>query len=111
MAILGFGRFGEFLGKLFVKAGYEVVAYSKSDRSVEAYGVGCTAFYSSIEELADKEGPTVDVLIISVSILSFKKVVDMVPWHKFGDCLVVDVLSVKTYPKVCARVCVKGVPQ
>lgn len=41
----------------------------------------------------------VDVVILSVSILSFKSVLDSLPLDLFRGKLVVDVLSVKTHPK------------
>ena len=40
LGIVGFGNFGQFLAKTFIKQGHQVVAVSKDDRSAVAKSIG-----------------------------------------------------------------------
>jgi len=110
LGIIGFGNFGQFLAKRFVKD-YAVLASSRSDNSKAAQELG-VEWCSSLDALLEREP---DILIVSVSILSFegqmKKVrerMDAVSEARVAKggkpivwrTLVVDVLSVKVHAKV-----------
>jgi prephenate dehydratase len=70
VAIIGFGTFGQFLAKLWVQRGHQVYAQSRTDYSELAEAMGAT-YVKTAAELVPFE---VDVVVISVSILSFAKV-------------------------------------
>ena len=98
IGIVGFGRFGQFLAETFNRhVGVTVCACSRSDYSTLAAKMG-VLFYRSTEDML-RSG--VDVLIISVSILSFQKVMSYLPKDllKVSNPLVCDVLSVKNHAK------------
>lgn len=99
IGIIGFGNFGQFLGKRFVEAGHTVSAWSRDDVHAQAKAIG-VHFVSDIQELC---GAGCEVMILSMSILSFGEVVQGLPLEKLAGCLVVDVLSVKAYPKEFLR--------
>ena len=104
IGIIGFGRFGQFIGKSFTKYG-NVVGTSRSDYTEVAKTMG--AMYIPLSNL---EGFTMeddmDVIVIAVSIVSFEDTVkDLVPHLRKrlaekGTCpLIVDVLSVKEHAR------------
>jgi aspartate/methionine/tyrosine aminotransferase/prephenate dehydrogenase/prephenate dehydratase len=93
VGIIGFGRFGQFIGEQMVNYGFQVYATSRSNYTDESKKIGVTFLnYDEFIKL------NVDVVIIATSILSFEKVVDSYPIDYWEDKLVVDVLSVKVYP-------------
>mmetsp|Transcript_37014 Transcript_37014/g.115227 ORF Transcript_37014/g.115227 Transcript_37014/m.115227 type:complete len:501 (+) Transcript_37014:345-1847(+) len=101
VGILGYGNFGQFLGKQLAKD-CEVFGQSRGDYSQAAARDG-VAWCRSIEELLEQR---LDVLIISVSILSFESMVrklvealSKVENPSASKMLVVDVLSVKVHAK------------
>jgi len=101
LAILGFGNFGQFMAKKLV-LDFDVFAWSRSDQSGAARGMGVTWFPTIAELLAQR----IDILIISVSILSFESVMRNVvsamssPEGSVSKgALVIDVLSVKVHAK------------
>ena len=97
IAIIGFGRFGQFIAERFVKSGAEVVATSRSDYRKEAREIG-VKFEESVGDIFDKYA--VDVVVISVSILSFEStVLTLAPYLSGRDILVSDVLSVKEHAR------------
>jgi exosome complex component RRP43 len=94
VGILGFGRFGQFLGKELVKR-FKVVATSRSsyENIANSYNI------KWCNTLNDFFSNKLDYLIISTSILSFEKIIKKVSHYNLKDTLVVDVCSVKTFPK------------
>eukprot|EP00002_Diphylleia_rotans_P006763 TRINITY_DN1614_c0_g1_i1.p1 TRINITY_DN1614_c0_g1~~TRINITY_DN1614_c0_g1_i1.p1 ORF type:complete len:584 (+),score=123.88 TRINITY_DN1614_c0_g1_i1:74-1825(+) len=95
IAIYGFGNFGQFLASRFLLRGHTVFAASRSDYSEKAAKMG-VHYFEKVELLA-QENP--DVLILAVSIPSFKETIATVPLTLFQNSLIVDVLSVKSFPK------------
>lgn len=105
IGVLGFGRFGQFIAKTFVKYG-EVVATSRSDYTVIANAMGVK--YVSMANLGDFLAEDLDVIVVSVSITSFESTIKQLVPHletylneslsPIGP-LIVDVLSVKEHPR------------
>lgn len=106
IGVVGFGRFGQFIARTFSKHG-RVVATSRSDYTDLANGMGVTYIpLSDPEAFLDQN---LDVIVLATSIVSFEGTVsDLVPFLKkriarmAGNdrCpLIVDVLSVKDYPR------------
>lgn len=104
IGIIGFGRFGQFIGKSFSKYG-NVIGTSRSDYTKIASEMGAKYIpLSNLEEFAMEED--MDVIVIAVSIVSFEDTVkDLVPHlqkrlEEKGSCpLIVDVLSVKEHAR------------
>jgi len=94
IAIVGFGNFGQFLAQRFVRQGHQVVGSSRTDYSAVAQTIGAR-YYANVNEMMDV-GP--DVVIFATSIMSLRKVLDHFPIDRLAGLLVVDVLSVKSYP-------------
>ena len=96
VGIVGFGTFGQFLARAFIKHQWRVVATSRTDYTAEAAAMG-------VEYCTDVDGfvqQRPDVVVLAVSILSFQDTVASFPWSSLpSSCLVVDVLSVKLHPK------------
>lgn len=95
IGIEGFGSFGQFLAKTFVRQGHSVFVHSRSDYSALSAQLGVTWVPKS-EGFA---AAGLDVLVLSMSILSFEESVVAFPWEQLKNCLVVDVLSVKEHPR------------
>jgi len=99
IAIIGFGNFGQFLAKEFTKK-HLVLATSKSCYAKEAAALGCEWVpWDQMDSLFTKR--SVDVILISTSITSFKSVVKSLSKEMLRQCspLVTEVCSVKTFPK------------
>lgn len=96
IGIIGFGNFGQFLAKTFVR-NHSVYGCSRADYSSQAKELGVHFSHTVEEMFAAADG--LDCLVISVSILSFEKVVRAIPTELLNNVLVVDVLSVKMLPK------------
>eukprot|EP00656_Telonema_subtile_P013871 TRINITY_DN17055_c0_g1_i4.p1 TRINITY_DN17055_c0_g1~~TRINITY_DN17055_c0_g1_i4.p1 ORF type:complete len:445 (+),score=95.22 TRINITY_DN17055_c0_g1_i4:118-1452(+) len=98
IAIVGFGNFGQFLARRFIKAGQIVQATDFiTDQSEAAAAMGVRYVHADPSALLNAD---VDVVIISVSVLSFVTVLSsMIPLELLKGKLVVDVLSVKTHPR------------
>ncbi|XWS70757.1 hypothetical protein CRYUN_Cryun03dG0076300 [Craigia yunnanensis] len=96
IAIVGFGNFGQFLAKTFVRQGHSVLAYSRTDYSAVAQKLG-VSFFSDADDLCE-EHP--DVILLCTSILSIEKVLKSLPIQRLKrSTLFVDVLSVKEFPR------------
>lgn len=96
IGIVGFGRFGQFLAKTFIKRGHVVIATSRTDYNVRASRMG-VQYFQSMEQFVSVQ---LDVVLISTSILSFEKVIKAIPFEeKLSSSLIVDVLSVKSMAK------------
>jgi prephenate dehydratase len=92
LGIIGFGKFGQFLAKTFVKQN-EVYCMSKEDKSVIAKELKVK--YVPLFDAKAFAKVDCDILIISVSIISFEEVIRSLPRELLKGKLVVDVLSVK----------------
>ncbi|GFP96240.1 arogenate dehydrogenase 2 chloroplastic [Phtheirospermum japonicum] len=96
IAIVGFGNFGQFLGKAFVRQGHTVYAHSRSNYHSAAQSIGA-AFFSDLHDLCEQHP---DVILICTSILSTETVLRALPLQRLRrNTLFVDVLSVKEFPK------------
>lgn len=95
IGIIGFGNFGQFIGKTFVKY-HKVRAMSRTDASAEAKALGCE-YFAPYEQ--DAFFDDLDVVVFSTSILSFKEVLRGIPVEYLTGKLLVDVLSVKVHAK------------
>lgn len=95
IGIVGFGNFGQFLGARFASQGHRVIGTSRRDYSQQAADIGCS-FAENADKLLDCDP---DVVIFSTSIMSLTTVLEHFPVHRLTSRLVVDVLSVKLYPK------------
>jgi len=95
VAVIGFGTFGQFLARRWVRRGHYIFAQSRGDYTKVAEAMGVT-YVKTADELIDKQ---IDVLVLATSILSFDKVVRSLPAALLSKALVVDVLSVKGYAK------------
>jgi prephenate dehydrogenase len=122
IGIIGFGRFGQFMARTFVKHG-RVVVSSRTDYSDIAEGMGVT--YIPLSDPAAFLNENLDVVIMATSIVSFKDTVatfakdlrdfmmtlkdeegkaadlpeEMQPHTRRRLPLIVDVLSVKEHPR------------
>ena len=94
VGILGFGRFGQFLGKELVKR-FKVIATSRSsyENLANSYNI---KWCNTLDDFFSNK---LDCLIVSTSILSFEKIIKKVSNYNLKDTLVVDVCSVKVFPK------------
>lgn len=96
IGIIGFGRFGQFLAKTFVKHA-NIIAIDKDDQTSAAHELG-VEFFPFFQMSAFMRRP-LDVVLLSTSIDSFDEVVRLLPQQDLRGKLVVDVLSLKEYPK------------
>ena len=92
IGIIGFGKFGQFLAKTFVKNN-DVFCVDKDDMSSAARDIGCE-FYP-LFDLSAFSKLNLDVIILSVSIISFDEVLRSLPKELLRGKLIVDVLSGK----------------
>jgi prephenate dehydratase len=92
IGIVGFGKFGQFLAKTFTKD-HMVYCMDKDDMSATAKSIGCEFF--PLYDMTAFAKADLDVILFSVSIISFEEVIRLFPKDIFKGKLVVDVLSVK----------------
>lgn len=95
IAVVGFGNFGQFLGKTFAKQGHRVVGCSRGDYGEAARAIGCE-YVRDANALLDTDP---DVVVLCTSIMSLSAVLCRFPVDRLAGRLVCDVLSVKMYPK------------
>lgn len=96
IAVIGFGNFGQFLAKTLVRQGHEVLAHSRSDYAEAARRIG-VSFFPNADDLCE-EHP--EVILLCTSIISTEQVLLSLPLQRLKRrTLVVDVLSVKEFPK------------
>jgi aspartate/methionine/tyrosine aminotransferase/prephenate dehydratase/prephenate dehydrogenase len=88
IGIIGFGRFGKFLYEK-LKTYAKVSIYSRSIYDNEN-------FYSNIDTFLNQD---LDCVLFCNSIISFQEVIDKINPELIKDKLLIDVLSVKKYPK------------
>lgn len=95
IAIVGFGNFGQFLGAAFAARNHRVIGLSRGDYAAAAAAINC--------EYVRDPGALLDadpqVVLFCTSIMSFSSVVSRFPVSRLAGRLVVDVLSVKAYPR------------
>jgi aspartate/methionine/tyrosine aminotransferase/prephenate dehydratase/prephenate dehydrogenase len=94
VGIIGFGRFGQFIGEQMVNYGFQVYATSRTNYLELAKDKGI--YFLNKEDFLNLK---LDVVILATSILSFEDVLLSYPSNFWNNKLVVDVLSVKVYPK------------
>ena len=96
IGVVGFGNFGQFLTKRFIKGGHEVIATSRTDHSGIARELGAS-FFRDADDFCE-EHP--DVVIFCTSILSLEATMQAFPFQRLKrNTLFCDVLSVKQFPK------------
>lgn len=96
IAIVGFGNFGQFLAKAFIRRGHNVLAHSRSNYSSVAQFLG-VSFYLDPNDLCEQHP---DVILLATSIISTESVLRSLPLQRLRrSTLFVDVLSVKEFPK------------
>ena len=93
VGIIGFGRFGQFIGKKMAYYGFQVYCTSRKNYKELAQNIGITYL-----EKKDFEKESLDVVIFSTSIKSFIDVFNSYDISFWNNKLVCDVLSVKKYP-------------
>jgi prephenate dehydratase len=95
IAIIGFGKFGQFLAKTFAK-NHHVYCIDKDDMSNKAMELQCEEFFPLYDLTSSSFGKlNVDVILFAVSIISFEEVMRNIPKEILRNKLIVDVLSVK----------------
>jgi arogenate dehydrogenase (NADP+), plant len=96
IGIVGFGTFGQFLAKRLVAAGHTVLATSRSPYNDIAASMG-VQYFQDADDFCEAHP---DVVILATSILSLEKVLASLPVQRLKrSTLIVDVLSVKEFPK------------
>ena len=95
VGIIGFGRFGQFIAKKMVNYGFNIYATNRTNYSHIANKIGVNFIEDNFEKLEKK----LDIIIISVSINSFEKILKSYPIEFWKNKIIVDVLSVKIYPQ------------
>lgn len=98
IAIVGFGRFGQFVAEKLVKNN-NIFVTSRSNYTEKCQQIGAK-YYENFRSLSNDN--KIDILLISVSINSFRKVLDNLVSEtkdRLENLLVIDVLSVKDYPR------------
>lgn len=110
VGIMGFGNFGQFLAKEFLKQNHLVFATSRSSYVEVCAKMGVTWVDWSEGAKGLLEKHKVEVLLISTSIISFEQTIKSLPFEvmKAQGPLLVDVCSVKTFPK---RVMLESLPE
>ncbi|KAL4397831.1 hypothetical protein AHAS_Ahas01G0231200 [Arachis hypogaea] len=96
IAIIGFGKFGQFLATTLVRQGHTVLVHSRSDHSIAAKKLG-VSFFQNPDDLCE-EHP--EVILLCSSIISMERVLLTLPLQRLKrSTLFVDVFSVKEFPK------------
>lgn len=96
VGIIGFGRFGQFIGEEMVNYGFDVYATSRTNYFNEAKKINIT--FLEREKFQEEMKKSFHVIILATSILSFESVLNSYPKELWENKLVVDVLSVKSFP-------------
>eukprot|EP00803_Ostreobium_quekettii_P007905 evm.model.scf_1401.2 EVM.evm.TU.scf_1401.2 scf_1401:21296-26103(-) len=96
IGFVGFGKFGQFLAKRFSEQGHQIVAMSRSPHFSEAEELG-VEFCIDGHDFCESHP---DVVVLSTSIISLESVLESLPLQRLKrSTLMVDVLSVKEFPK------------
>ena len=78
IAVIGFGNFGQFLAKAFVRQGHTVLAHSRSNYSATAQKLE-VSFFSDPDDLCEQHP---EVVVLCTSILSTEKIIKTIQLHK-----------------------------
>ncbi len=95
IGIIGFGKFGQYISKRLMGK-HKVRAMSRAMFSSAGKSMGIP-YYNYLNHRIFFDG--LDVVLITVSIISFESVLRSIPSQCWEGKLVVDALSVKKYPK------------
>ncbi|KAH1066555.1 hypothetical protein J1N35_031542 [Gossypium stocksii] len=96
IAIIGFGNFGQFLSKTFLRHHHTLLAHSRTNYADLANRLG-VSFYADPHDLFEQHP---DVVLLSTSILSTETLLKKLPFQRLRrNTLFVDVLSVKEFPR------------
>lgn len=89
IGIIGFGAFGQFISRI-LKKDFDIIvrSYSKTDRKARQIGVEI----GNLREVAES-----DVIIISVPMRDFSKVLEEIKYFVKPNTLVIDVCSLKVF--------------
>ncbi len=90
IGIIGYGQFGRFVDEVFEQE-FNTLVYSRSNTIDNAK-------FFSIEEVCKA-----DFVIPCVPIASFKETLQLIKPHLRPETVVVDVCSIKVYPKTCLQ--------
>ena len=97
IGIVGFGTFGQFLAKRMRLQGHTVIATSRSARYLDLAQRMGVKYFQNVDDFCE-EHP--EVVVLCTSILSTEKVLSNFPFLRLRrNTLMVDVLSVKEFPK------------
>ena len=100
VGIYGFGRFGRFLAKGLHKKHFKIFATSRTDYSQSnEFNKDHVTFIHNLKIFFQQK---IDILIIATSIISFSETLQLLkPYllRKSNSILIVDVCSVKEFPK------------
>jgi arogenate dehydrogenase (NADP+) len=92
IGIVGFGSFGQFIAERMVKAGFTVLATSRTPYHAEADALG-VEFFADSDDFCEAHP---DVVILASSIISTEAVIKSLNLDRLcRSTLFVDVLSVK----------------
>jgi arogenate dehydrogenase (NADP+) len=94
--LVGFGNFGQFIAK-YLRKFHTLHCSNREDTSAEAALLGCE--YTTLDDLYKMSSINCDVILVSVSIISFEEVLSKIPKEMLKGKLVVDVLSVKMHAR------------
>jgi len=96
IGILGYGAFGQFLGRKFAQDNHNVRCIDPLDKANVAK-ITNVQFYPMFE--LDSFLKDLDVLVIAVPLVDFENVVSSLPAYSLNDKLVVEVCPLSVHPK------------
>ena len=91
LALIGLGRFGQFIAKTLAKDFELIILDSNTDLKEKATKLG--AHWGEVEELSSCQ-----TIVLATPISTFPKIIDWIKPHLNKEALVVDVCSVKEWP-------------
>lgn len=94
VGLIGYGTFGRFVARRLLYRGHRVYITSRTDYSREVP----TDFKPNLD-ISWLLNQNIDVLVIATSIQSFESVISKIDFAKLNNCIVVDTLSVKQFPR------------
>lgn len=95
IGIIGFGTFGQFLARRFVKQ-HKVRCTDQLDKSADAANIGVD-YFASYDMANFLKG--IDVLVLAVPLVEFENVVLSLPTDSLRGKLVVEVCPLSSHPK------------
>ena len=91
LALIGFGRFGQFMAKTLAKDFELIILDSNIDLKEKATNLG--AHWGEVEELSGCQA-----LVLATPISTLPKIIDWIKPHLNKEVIVIDVCSVKEWP-------------